>query len=67
MTLFESSIFTPREQSNNVFTPTGPNDYAELDMGLTEHLKTEQEVLHLHRKKKSTPLTRGAIYNQPMT
>lgn len=67
MTLFESSIFTPREQSNNIFTPTGPNDYAELDMGIPEHLNTDQDMKHLNKKKKSTPLTRGPVYQPPMT
>lgn len=69
MCLFESSIFTPRDQSKNVFTPTGPNAFAglEMGMGISEHLKTDEEVKHLHKKKKSTPIGGGVTYNKPMT
>ena len=43
MCLFESSIFTPRDDSKNVFTPTGPNAFAGLEMGngVHEHLNTD--------------------------
>ena len=73
MCLFESSIFTPRDDSKNVFTPTGPNAFAGLEMGngIHEHLNTDQEAKqstkYLHKKKKSTPIAGGIAYNKPMT
>ena len=56
MTLFESNVFTPREQSKNIFTPRNE----ELDIQI-DYSKGNK----LRKKKQSSPLAR--LNNQAMT
>jgi hypothetical protein len=56
MTLYQSKVFTPREQSKNVFTPRNEE---ELDV----HIDYTGEKLS--KKKKSSPLTK--LKDQAMT